>query len=375
MYFGKLKLEMQVELKTNGYCVQAELYNYDSIQTRMYVQNNQKTIQQVDKVFHVKTLANISKFRYTCAEINCIQISAQNQYIFEYDMYLFTQRFVITEVKDKRNYPKYICLYCKSQVKVDLDHFSLFLQKWVVKCNHHELLQCKHKQSRTKIITNWSGQLNFNCIKVYSSSKSNTIMDSTSYIISSSFYIILCTRYPFPCTAANSVIQFVLIFGLTTFQSLYFRSINSYNNQDQIYSYMERQCIFIIQNFNICLNFQQSLTFRILYLQEENADVSIYECTSLTTLILFYSIYITYAGSKFSSIHINLLIILFINYLNLFTGNFLELFWLEPFRVTDCTYPLSFSLHSSELRYLLEFLVGTIIFQFIKVGQYSRNWN
>ncbi|CAL6074255.1 Conserved_hypothetical protein [Hexamita inflata] len=101
---------LEVELTTNGYCVQAELYNYDSIQTRMYVQNNQKTIQQVDKVFHVKTLANISKFRYTCAEINCIQISAQNQYIFEYDMYLFTQRFVITEVKDKRNYPKYIKL-------------------------------------------------------------------------------------------------------------------------------------------------------------------------------------------------------------------------------------------------------------------------
>ncbi|CAL6057210.1 Hypothetical_protein [Hexamita inflata] len=99
---------LEVELTTNGYCVQAELYNYDSIQTRMYVQNNSKTIQQIDKVFHVKTLANISKFRYTCAEINCTQISAQNQYIFEYDMYLFTQRFVITEVKDKRNYPKYI---------------------------------------------------------------------------------------------------------------------------------------------------------------------------------------------------------------------------------------------------------------------------
>ncbi|CAL6082425.1 Conserved_hypothetical protein [Hexamita inflata] len=101
---------LEVELTTNGNCVQAELYNYDSIQTRMYVQKNSKTIQQVDKVFHVKTLTNISKFRYTCAEINFTQISEQNQYIFEYDMYFFTQRFVITKVKDKRNYPKYIKL-------------------------------------------------------------------------------------------------------------------------------------------------------------------------------------------------------------------------------------------------------------------------
>ncbi|CAL6049482.1 Conserved_hypothetical protein [Hexamita inflata] len=101
---------LEIELTTNGYCVQAELYNYDSIQTRMYVQKNSKTIQQVDKVFHVKTLANISKFRYTCAEINCTQISEQSRYIFEYDMYLFTQRFEITEVKDKRNYQKYIKL-------------------------------------------------------------------------------------------------------------------------------------------------------------------------------------------------------------------------------------------------------------------------
>ncbi|CAL6002909.1 Hypothetical_protein [Hexamita inflata] len=98
------KTGLRLELSSNGFCDYFDrLFDFSFVPTTLYIQNKSKVLQVVPFIFHIKYSTNMSKFWWSCEQINCQQLNVNQTFIFEYYQYVFINRIIVTKVIDQRN--------------------------------------------------------------------------------------------------------------------------------------------------------------------------------------------------------------------------------------------------------------------------------